>query len=101
MPLALTDKQLHQVMQAAAPMPPGDRDGFMRSVAAVFTSEHPSDNEVIRALCFVLSERGVAVGERYFAVGQTRDGGGNHGSTGPVAAGKGNTREGRSRVQRS
>jgi predicted ATPase len=32
--------------------------------------DHPSDSEVIRALCFILSERGVAVGEHYFAVGQ-------------------------------
>jgi hypothetical protein len=37
----------------------------------------------IRAVCFVLSERGVAVGERYFAVGQTRDVRGSwHGSAG-------------------
>jgi hypothetical protein len=35
MPLALTDKPLRQVMQAAALMPPGDRNGFLRSVAAV------------------------------------------------------------------
>jgi hypothetical protein len=54
MPLSLTDKQLKQVMQAAALMPPGDRDGFMRSVAAVFRSDHPSDSEVICALCNAL-----------------------------------------------
>jgi hypothetical protein len=59
-------------------------------------------DEVIRALCFVLSERGVAVGERYFAVGQTRDvQGGNHGGTGPLAANTGRTREARPRIQRS
>jgi hypothetical protein len=45
------------------------------------------------------AERGLAVGERYFAVGQT-PGGGNHGSAGPLAAGTRRTREGRSRVQR-
>jgi hypothetical protein len=44
MPLSLTDKQLKQVVQAAALMPPGDRDGFMRSVAAVFNNDHPSDS---------------------------------------------------------
>jgi hypothetical protein len=69
----------------------------MRSVAAVFNNNPPSDSEVIRALCFVLSERGVAVGERYFAVGQTRDRGGNH-DTGPLAAGTRRTREGRPRL---
>jgi hypothetical protein len=98
MPLSLTDRQLRQVMTAAALMPPGDRDGFMRGVAAVFNSDHPRDNEVIRALCFVLSERGVAVGERYFAVGQTRDvRGGSHDAR-PLAAGTGRTREGRPRL---
>jgi hypothetical protein len=44
MPLSLTDNQLSQVMRAAALTPPGDRGGFMRSVAAVFNDDHPSDS---------------------------------------------------------
>ncbi len=53
--------------EAAALLPPVSRDGFLRSVAAVLDCEHPSDGEVLRALRFVLSERGVAVGKLFFA----------------------------------
>jgi hypothetical protein len=91
MPLALTDQQLSLVTQAASLIAPAARDAFLRSVASVLgSSEHPSDSAVIRALRFVLAERGVAVGERYFT--ETRNRGGDRGGEGSLAASAGRHR---------
>lgn len=77
MPLALTDAQLATVTEAAALLPPAARDHFLRSVAAVLgdSEQRPSDSAVMRALCSVLAERGVAVGKQFFR------GGGHHDDT--------------------
>ena len=56
-------QQLATVTEAAALLPPGQRDNFLRSVAAVLgANPRPTDGEVRRALLVVLSARGVAVG---------------------------------------
>ena len=78
MPLALTDAQLSTVTEAAALLRPVERDDFLRSVAAVLgDSDDLSDAAVIRALLFVLAERGVAVGKAFFTrvagVGRSTD----------------------------
>ena len=62
MPLSLTDAQLRTVSNAAALLPPATRDNFLRSVAARLATPHPTDGEVIAALRFILSARGVAIG---------------------------------------
>jgi hypothetical protein len=67
MPLALTDAQLATVTGAAALLPPAARDNFLRSVAGAL-GPNPTDAAVQRALRFVLSERGVAVGREALAV---------------------------------
>ena len=68
MPLALTDAQLSAITAAAAPLPPAERDNFLRSVAAQLTGAPPIDGAVLAALRFVLSERGVAVGREALAI---------------------------------
>jgi hypothetical protein len=52
MPLALTDAHT----EAAALLPPAERDNLLRSVAAVL-DPNPTDAAVARALRFVLSAR--------------------------------------------
>ena len=68
MPLSLTDAQLATVTKAAKLLPSSARDNFLRSVAAQMTSPRPTDGEVLAALRFVLSERGVAVGREALAI---------------------------------
>jgi hypothetical protein len=58
--LALTDHQLALVQNAAALLPPYDRDNFLRSVANRLPSS-PSDDDVAVTLRLVLSGRGLAV----------------------------------------
>jgi hypothetical protein len=65
MPLSLTDHQLAAVTDAAALLPPHN---FLRSVAAQLASPRPTDGQVLAALRFVLSERGVAVGREALAI---------------------------------
>ena len=72
MPLALTDSQLGTVTEAAALLPPPERDNFLRSVASQLTTPHPTDGEVLAALRFVLSARGVAVGRDAIGASQRR-----------------------------
>ena len=68
-----SDYQLSMVTEAAALLPPATRDGFLRSVASVLGGrERPSDGALTRALCFVLAERGVAVGRQFFLDGHRR-----------------------------
>jgi hypothetical protein len=67
MPLALSDQQLQQVTQAAGLLSPPQRDGFLRSVAGRLAGiTRPTSAQLTDALCFVLSERGVAIGRRAF-----------------------------------
>ena len=68
MPLSLSDSQLKSVTEAASLLSPLLRDNFLRSVASVLGSNtRPTDGEVQRALRFVLSQRGVAVGRQYYS----------------------------------
>jgi hypothetical protein len=60
MTLALTDQQLALLQNAAALIPPHDRQSFLRSVANRLPSS-PSDDDVAVALRLVLSGRGLAV----------------------------------------
>jgi hypothetical protein len=62
----LTDQAA--VTDAAALLPPPARDNFLRSVAAQLASPRPTDGQVLAALRFVLSERGVAVGREALAI---------------------------------
>jgi hypothetical protein len=50
MPLSLTDAQLATITNAAALLPPAERDNFLRGVAAQLPSPRLSDGEVINAL---------------------------------------------------
>ena len=68
MPLSLTDSQLATVTNAPALLPPPARDNFLRSVAALLASPRPTDGQVLAALRFVLSARGVAVGREALAI---------------------------------
>jgi hypothetical protein len=62
--LALSDHQLKQVQQAAALLPPAQRDHFERSVAGRLSAiAFPTDYDVSDAVNFVLGTRGVAVGQ--------------------------------------
>jgi hypothetical protein len=59
--MALTDDQMNQVKQAAALLPVGSRDLFLRSVAGRLSdSAAPTDHEVAAAINLVLSCRGVS-----------------------------------------
>ena len=67
MPLALTDAQLKQVMEAASLIAPALRDDFLRHLATKLGDAHGlSDPRLAYALCEVLGQRGVAVGRRFF-----------------------------------
>jgi hypothetical protein len=53
-PLALTDEQLAAVMQAAEPLAVGDRDGFLRDVAAALHGQQElGDGTVYRTIAQV------------------------------------------------
>jgi hypothetical protein len=68
---ALTDAQLALVTQAANLLPLPSREYFFESVARVLSERspgNPSDNEVARALRFILAGRGVAVGRELLEV---------------------------------
>ena len=60
-PMSLTDSQLELVKQAAALIPPHDRDQFLRSVANRLRS-HPTDHDLQDAINLVLNGRGIAGG---------------------------------------
>jgi hypothetical protein len=49
-PLALTDDQLAAVMRAAEPLAVGDRDGFLRDVAAALQGQELGDGAVYRTI---------------------------------------------------
>jgi hypothetical protein len=62
--MALTDRQLQTVQQAAAMLPVNARDTFLRSVAGRLSAiETPTDHDVAHAVNFVLGCHGVAVGQ--------------------------------------
>jgi hypothetical protein len=70
MPLALTDYQLKQVMQAASLIAPPRRDDFLRHLAAQLGDVHKvSDTQLTLVLCETLAQRGVAVGRQFFPGG--------------------------------
>jgi hypothetical protein len=48
-PLPLTDDQLSAVMQCAAPLPPHDRDRYLRRVADLLRGQPIGDGAVSRA----------------------------------------------------
>ena len=50
-PLALSDQQLDTVMRAAAPLLPGDRDNFLRALAARLHGECELGDGVIFRAC--------------------------------------------------
>jgi hypothetical protein len=61
--ISLSDSQLKTVRDAAALLPPAQRANFLRSIAAVLDARDPPiDRDVEKALTFVLSARGVAIG---------------------------------------
>jgi hypothetical protein len=60
--LALTNQQLEQVKQAATMVPPGNRDNFLRSVAAQLVRHH----DLAQAIAFVLSGRNVSASRSLF-----------------------------------
>lgn len=57
-PLALTDRQLELVNNAAALLAPSERDGFLRSIANRVADGPRSDAAVTTAIQFVLSAYG-------------------------------------------
>jgi hypothetical protein len=57
--LALSDKQLGLLQRAAAPLPVGERDPFLQSVAAHLTGA-PADDAVIAAINAALDAAAVA-----------------------------------------
>jgi hypothetical protein len=63
--LSLSDDQLRTVMQAAAMVPPPDRDNFLKSLASRL-GPHPTNGEIAAALDFVLGAREVSVGPATF-----------------------------------
>jgi hypothetical protein len=61
--LGVTDRQLDLIQRAAALLPTGSRDLFLRSVASRLSDvASPTDNEVESAVNFILSNRGVSAG---------------------------------------
>jgi hypothetical protein len=52
MPLALTDSQMDQILLAARPLPPRDRDGFLKTVVVMLDNRHGpvGDGDVNRAV---------------------------------------------------
>jgi hypothetical protein len=64
--MALTDRQLQTVQQAAAMLPVNDRDTFLRSVAGRLSAiAFPTDYDAAHAVNFVLNCRGIAVGHTH------------------------------------
>jgi hypothetical protein len=64
--LSLTDQQLQQLTCAAGMVPPGDRDLFLRSVAAQLNRHPPTDSDLAAAICFVLEARGTSASRSMF-----------------------------------
>ena len=60
--LALSDKQLALLQRAAASLPVGERDHFLRSVAAHLTGA-PADDAVIAAISAALDAAAVSLKE--------------------------------------
>jgi hypothetical protein len=59
--LSLSDHQLQQVQQAAAMLPVGNRDAFLRSIAGRLSGiATPTDRDVAHAVSFVRGCQGVA-----------------------------------------
>jgi hypothetical protein len=52
-PLRLTDDQLTAVLRAATPLATGDRDAFLRDVAAALQGREVGDGEVYRTIARV------------------------------------------------
>jgi hypothetical protein len=53
MPLALTDDQLRQIMHAARPLRPRDRDAFLRALAAELHGREIGPGSLGRAIAIV------------------------------------------------
>jgi hypothetical protein len=60
--LALTDRQLETIKQAAALLPVGGRDAFLRSISNRLSDlpYHPSDAHIAAAIQLVLGTRGIS-----------------------------------------
>jgi hypothetical protein len=70
--LSLSDQQLQQLTCAASMVPPGDRDLFLRSVAAQLVRRPISDQDVAASICFVLEGRNVSTSRSLFLSNQPR-----------------------------
>jgi hypothetical protein len=66
--ISFNDRQLALVMQAAAILPVGQRDSFLRSIAGRLGDLPyvPSDADIEKAIVFVLGNYGVAIGANVF-----------------------------------
>jgi hypothetical protein len=62
--ISFNDRQLALVMQAAAMLPVGQRDSFLRSIAGRLGDlpYAPSNADIEKAVVFVLGNYGVAIG---------------------------------------